>query len=679
MSTPYTTILHLLGSTPFPLIQAAEAGNTTEVRALLTQNNDNEDINQKGLGGVTALMAATRMGNVAVMEILLEHHADKTITRDDGATALMIAVQQRHTDAIKVLLKDTCQTNQVNMTTQEGVTALMLAAKGGQKLAVELLLQNDADPNLASRQGTTALFLAAKYGHTPVVTLLLKHKVVIDQLTQDTTALFIAAHEGQNNVVDLLLQNKANPNLTRSDGSTALMTAAQQHHDHIVEALLKNQTNVNQTTKNGTTALMLASMQGHLSTVQILFKYNANANITRLDDGATALMFADHHGHTQIAQLIREQLATYINGVQKKEIESMLSFHIRDITETFATIDDLPDAIKALWAMTSEHVNKADVEFFETKTVWESIAQVRAIFAHPCPQNRPQGLLDDELNIPVFYWADGTLQLEQKGILGLTARNDHTSPAITKEAVIKEIQDLIKIEINKLTAVHTYIFPANLDEETLKLLSQQGAKIIPSQNTQGMQVQMVSHRLDKQLRDKTGMHRVAIQQSSKATKQVEYLKANVPGITIELEVNPKPGEMARWLITASKTIFPQIEKVLNPRIAQSEQLTENEKIKQELKAIFIDIFLLQKTQEYIGFYHMRPAKFRDLSFEQAVEKHKSLLPRIRELAKQLSAEDFSEVDKAAKDAANTIIEANQNEFFSVADNPVVNLFRMQRK
>lgn len=72
----------------------------------------------------------------------------------------------------------------------------------------------------------------------------------------------------------------------------------------------------------------------------------------------------------------------------------------------------------------------------------------------------------------------------------------------------------------------------------------------------------------------------------------------------------------------------------------------------ELKEILIDIRLLQKTCQTMTAPWNRPRKYADLTLEEAQNKQKSLLPRMRELAKKLSDDEFTKVtDDANKEAA----------------------------
>ncbi len=87
-----------------------------------------------------------------------------------------------------------------------GRTALMYAASGPHRESAELLLEWQADPDLADQE-------------------------------ERFTALMFAAAEGQAGVVQTLLRHGADPGLTDVDGDTALDFAARSGHREVVRML----------------------------------------------------------------------------------------------------------------------------------------------------------------------------------------------------------------------------------------------------------------------------------------------------------------------------------------------------------------------------------------------------------------------------------------------------------
>ena len=114
------------------------------------------------------------------MRLLLEHKADPNVaTTDDGTTALYMASQDGHGEAVRLLLEHNADPN--TATTDDGTTALYMASKNGHVEAVRLLLEHKADPNIATTDnGTTALYWASCDGHVVVVHLLAVHGAILD-------------------------------------------------------------------------------------------------------------------------------------------------------------------------------------------------------------------------------------------------------------------------------------------------------------------------------------------------------------------------------------------------------------------------------------------------------------------------------------------------------------------
>ena len=80
---------------------AALHGNKQIVEYLL--NKEGLDINMKMTGGSTALMVAVEYNNSELVEYLILKDADKTITNDEGKTALDIAIGQENKEIIDLL------------------------------------------------------------------------------------------------------------------------------------------------------------------------------------------------------------------------------------------------------------------------------------------------------------------------------------------------------------------------------------------------------------------------------------------------------------------------------------------------------------------------------------------------------------------------------------------------
>ena len=86
----------------YQLHDAAVNRDAEYVAQLLAQG---QRINRQNQIGETALMAAARVGNTAVMRQLLAHGANANIRNDRGETALMYAVDANHLEAVRILVR----------------------------------------------------------------------------------------------------------------------------------------------------------------------------------------------------------------------------------------------------------------------------------------------------------------------------------------------------------------------------------------------------------------------------------------------------------------------------------------------------------------------------------------------------------------------------------------------
>jgi ankyrin repeat protein len=126
----------------------------------------------------TAYLYAGATGNNAALKILIKARARGDIYNYYGGTALIPAAEKGHVDTVKLLLEES--SINVNHVNNMGWTALMEAvvlSNGGaaQQQIVRLLLNHDADPNIADNEGVTALQHAQSKGFGEIAEILKAH------------------------------------------------------------------------------------------------------------------------------------------------------------------------------------------------------------------------------------------------------------------------------------------------------------------------------------------------------------------------------------------------------------------------------------------------------------------------------------------------------------------------
>ncbi|KAH0848561.1 hypothetical protein FOPE_02546 [Fonsecaea pedrosoi] len=221
-----------------------------------------------------------------------------------------------------------------------GETAIFRAAVRNHKHVVELLLQWQADPNLAAESGKTPLHEAASCGHLALVQLLLEHRAdpnARDSMWESTplhdaaragttavallhryhadlnaqlkfsrdTPLHLAVREGHEEVVYFLLEKNASPVPTNKSGRRPVHDAARAGNISLVGWLLerdrKGETDPRD--NRGWTPMHEAAYGGHNDVVWLLLRRGADGNAA-LRDGRRAVDLAKERGHGETRKLI---------------------------------------------------------------------------------------------------------------------------------------------------------------------------------------------------------------------------------------------------------------------------------------------------------------------------------------------------------------------------------------
>lgn len=280
---------------------AACQGNLDIVK-LLVENHAN--IDSKDDKGATPLHEAIELNNLEVAKYLLNQGADPNICDDQGVLPLHFAADRGFLEIATLLLDKT----PIDSKDHCGVTVLGYAAIKGQKDMVNFLVERGADVNAGGVEGRLMIsklpwHWAAEFGQLEVLQIL-RNKIDID-VTDDKnwTALLYATAQGHIEVVRFLLEEEADPKIgTIMFGLTPLHIAATKGDIQIVELLI-NKVDVDFRDSERFTPLSYAAMNGHKEVVQLLVAKGADIQ-SRDEKGKTPLDYATQNGHLDIIELL---------------------------------------------------------------------------------------------------------------------------------------------------------------------------------------------------------------------------------------------------------------------------------------------------------------------------------------------------------------------------------------
>ncbi|RDA85708.1 hypothetical protein CP532_0719 [Ophiocordyceps camponoti-leonardi (nom. inval.)] len=225
-----------------PLMQAAEWGNSTMTKLLLSRHEHDLNVNARDLEGCTALILAAANERAAIVKLLCASESiDVNLQDRNGDTALSHAAAHGDVTVVELLLLAKKNSINLNSRNRHGQTALAIAAMKNQMFIVQYLLTlTGVEKDAGEKNGKTPLMLAAKRGFKEVVEMLLSATGVDVNARESRgrTALSLAAIWGKRKMVELLVAaDGVDVNSTDEDGRTALCLAEERGHREVVEVL----------------------------------------------------------------------------------------------------------------------------------------------------------------------------------------------------------------------------------------------------------------------------------------------------------------------------------------------------------------------------------------------------------------------------------------------------------
>jgi uncharacterized protein len=223
---------------------------------------------------------AINLEDAQAVRAFLQGGINPNAKNEKGETALTYAIQYRNPKVIKVLLEKA----DVNLKDELGNSPIHLALAKQKEEIFDLLLEKNADVNVAGADGKT----------------------------KNQTALYAAVMQDREDLVQKLIEKGANPNIADSEGAYPLSEAVARRtaNPQIVKLLLDGGANVNAQEANKGTALIFAASNKQISSqtrqeiVKMLLDKDANKSI-KDKTGKTALDWAKQMGNTDVVEILK--------------------------------------------------------------------------------------------------------------------------------------------------------------------------------------------------------------------------------------------------------------------------------------------------------------------------------------------------------------------------------------
>jgi len=261
-------------------------------------------------------MGAIAAYNLEIVKTLLEYGADPNQTTWDGLSPMMLAAQRVQDEALFEVLA--AGGADIDSRSNQGVTALMVAATSGNVAALNSLISMSADLEIKDYDGFTPLFHVVQSSEENndvigVIDLLINGKCNVNAKDiSGATPLMHAALGGKHRMAGRLIDAGASMDATDSVGWTALHFAARSEGgvnvaELLIEKMLLDGKSVDVPDNGETTPLMVAAAYNNAAAVRLLLE--AGASFSRQDKtGRNAYEYASMKNASRSRDAIKEAM-----------------------------------------------------------------------------------------------------------------------------------------------------------------------------------------------------------------------------------------------------------------------------------------------------------------------------------------------------------------------------------
>ncbi|XP_071085551.1 serine/threonine-protein phosphatase 6 regulatory ankyrin repeat subunit A-like [Haliotis cracherodii] len=294
---------------------ACKRGNVEEVEHVLSSGLT--DMNSRGLGGWTPLMAAARYGQRDVFDFLVSKGCDGVMVDDSGAdlsrvndsgnNILHVACIGGHVKILKYILSQNIVN--INKEGQDGLTSVLAAAAHGRRDVLELLVNKGADLSLVDNHGNNILHCACTGGHLAVVQHILNNNIldINSKGKHSMTPVMISAEAGHRHVFDFLVYEGAYLSHLDDNGNNILHLACLSGSVMIVKYLLsKTIVDINSKGQFRRTPVMMAAKAGQRDVFVLLVSKGADLSLVD-EHNDNILHLACRLGHPEMVRFVLAQ------------------------------------------------------------------------------------------------------------------------------------------------------------------------------------------------------------------------------------------------------------------------------------------------------------------------------------------------------------------------------------
>jgi uncharacterized protein len=216
-------------------------------------------------------LEAVEAKDYAAVEQFIKDGEKVTKTNKEGQFALWIALWNKDTPMVALLLKNGAEATQKFKGKETKTSCLEIAAQEGLLEIAKLLVDAGADVDERGFRGHTPLRVACRNGHVELVKYFLSKGSEVDSRGEDgATPLEHAAGKGHLEIVTLLVESGADVNIQDREKDFPLGEAARHGFVDVVNYLLAKGADITLKNQDGHTAQELARLSGQAKIVAIL-------------------------------------------------------------------------------------------------------------------------------------------------------------------------------------------------------------------------------------------------------------------------------------------------------------------------------------------------------------------------------------------------------------------------